>query len=179
MQIKAVGSLLFSCVRGAESKLAHKQLSFVAVERLEFHAGGAALVVRLIADDEEIGATRLGSEMRGGGSTRGVNRHERLPTSAEVVFTGIDGNIEVGVGLSGADPIAVEAEASGGPWVADEIGIVLEEIDEGFSRVGLGEGMLGFFGFDVEFNVFSAAAGSSGGGSCGRSALGLDGSCES
>ncbi len=164
-------------MRGAERKFAHQELGFIAIEGLELHASGAGLVFRLIADDEEIGAAGFGGKMRGGGSASGVKGNKRLPASTEVMLARLDGYVKIGVGLGGTDPVAVEAESGGGSRVANKIGIVLEEIDQCLALVRLGEGVLGFIGFDVEFDAYSAAAGSSGRGRCWRRGLSVEGSC--
>src|SRR6266853_6716057 len=71
-----------------------------------------------------------------------------LPTGTEVLLTGIHRHIEVGIRLC-ANPRAVKAEARS--WRDLIIRVVLQEVDQGLSGLGRGDGMFGAAGGDVPF----------------------------
>src|SRR2546427_7975020 len=109
----SVGSVLFPGARGAEAKLAHEESTFIAVQGGKFHPRGIqpfavfASGVSAIVYHEKIHAPCLGSEMSSGGLLGHIEADEGLPAGAEVMVSLVHGGIEIGVGLGGADPIAV------------------------------------------------------------------------
>src|SRR6266851_6380539 len=174
---------LFSHTRCTKTKFAHEELTFIAVQGGKFHPRGIqpfavlASGVSAIVYHEKIHAPCLGSEMSSGGLLGDIEPDKGLPAGAQVMFSRVHGGVEIGVGLGGADPIAVEAKARRRSWDTLEVRVVLEEIDESFSWFGFDQGMLRAVRFHVELGVLGTAAGSGGrfrwsilrGGSCGES----------
>ena len=117
------------------------------------------MLAAVILRDKEIDAAGFGGKVRGSGSEASTNNHKGLPIGAEVMLAWIDRHIKIGVCVSSAEPVAIHAEASGRSWVRGEIGVILQEIDESFSRVWLGERVLRLIGFNVELGVDVAATG--------------------
>ena len=162
-ETKNAEPLLF-WLEGAESEFAHEQLGFVTVQRFKFHAGVGMALDETVANDEEVHATGFGGEVSGSRPQCRLKTHMgALPVGTKVMLAGFDSEIEVGVGLRGANPFAVEAVTRGGPGAGVEKAVVLEEIDERFAGIGLGKGMFGTVGLHIEFGVVGAAAGSGGG----------------
>ena len=152
----------FSHTRCTETKFAHEELSFIAVHGGKFHPRGTLVFVTaisVIVYSEEIDAPCLGSEMSSGGLPGHIEADKGLPASTEVMFSGVDGGVEIGIGLGGADPIAVEAKARRRSWDTQEVRVVLKEIDESLSWFGFDKGVLRAVRFHVELGVLGAAAG--------------------
>jgi|HubBroStandDraft_4_1064222.scaffolds.fasta_scaffold36897_2 hypothetical protein len=121
------------------------------------HSGGPLMVAAMILRGKEINAAGFGGKVRRRGSQASTNNDEGLPIGAKVMLAWIDRHIKIRVCVSGAKPVAIKAEASGRSWARGEIGVVLEEIDESFSMIRLGERVLSIVGFNVELCVNGAA----------------------
>jgi hypothetical protein len=159
------GNKLFPGARGAETKFAHEELSLIAVQGGKFHSRRTlifATAISVIVYDEKIDAPCLGSEMSGGGLLCHIETDKGLPAGAEVMFSRVHRGIEIGVGLRGTDPIAVEGKARRRSWGTQEVRVVLKEIDESFSWFGFDKGVFRAVSFHVELGVLGAAAGSGG-----------------
>jgi len=152
------GTSFFGARRG-QGKLAHEDLRLVAVYRPKGHSGGALVFAAVILRDKEIDAAGFSSKVRGSGGQASTNNDKGLPISAKMMLAWIDRHIKIRVRVGGTKPVAIEAEASGKPGARSEIGVVLQEIDESFSRVRLGERVLKLVGFNVELRVDVAATG--------------------
>jgi len=118
--------------------------------------------ISAIVHDKKINAPWLGSEMSRGGLLGHIEADKGLPAGAEVMFSRVQGDVEIGVGLGGADPIAVEAKARRRSWPTLEVRVVLEEIDESFSWFGFDKGVFRAVRCHVELDIFGTAAGSGG-----------------
>jgi hypothetical protein len=84
---------LFSHTRCTKTKLAHEELTFIAVQGGKFHPRGIqpfavfASGVSAIVYHEKIYAPCLGSEMSSGGLLGHIEADEGLPAGAEVMFS--------------------------------------------------------------------------------------------
>jgi hypothetical protein len=158
----ADSNLLFPGARRAKTKLGHEELSFITVQGGKFHSRGTLIVataIRVIVYDEIIDAACFGGEMSSGGLTGYIEAHKGLPIGAEVMLSGANGDVKVGIGLGGADPIAVETKARRRSWETQEVRVVLEEVDKSLAWLGPGQGVLRAVGLHIELGVFGAAAG--------------------
>jgi hypothetical protein len=78
------------------------------------------------------------------------------------MFARVYGNVKVRVRLRSADPSAIQTKSRGRPRIAEKPRIILKHIDEGFTRIGFSEGMLGAIGLYIELDVWIAASGGRG-----------------
>lgn len=76
-----------------------------------------------------------------------------------MVLSRIDRKIEISIGLGSVNPAAAEAKWRGGLGHAEEVAVILQEIDQGLPRLWLGQWMLGAVSLHVEFDLVIAAAG--------------------
>src|SRR6266403_1644972 len=137
----------------AESELAHQELSLVAINLFQFHVRAVRRLVDAVGvkipHNKEVRSAGFGGEMVGGRRMPLSYADPRLPAGAKVMFTGIDRYVEIGIGLCGSNPVAIEAEASRRFRRVLEIRIVLQKVDQRLPGVGCGDGMFGTIRGDV------------------------------
>jgi hypothetical protein len=104
-----------------------------------------------------------GREVRGTGLVTRAHNCRCLPAGTMMIFTGIDGEVEIRIAMRCSDPFPVEAGPRGGFGGRSELRIVRYEIHQRLSRIWLNNSVSACICFYFEFSVFRATN------RCGRS----------
>ena len=130
-------------MRIAEAELSHQERTFLAIDPAPFHVGRGDVSPIETLGAEVVRLPGFRGEMVRCGRSAAVKEHGRLPFGAEMMIAGINGQVEIGVALRGADPIAVQVSLHSGPGMRFECLVVLQEINERFASLGLADQMAG------------------------------------
>ena len=145
-------------MRTAEREPARQKLPFITVERLQSDLHDHHFPQPGVLDREVIRPSGLSGEVRSGRLMVGAESDEGLPIGAEMVFAGLDGQIEVGIAVVRSHPASVQPNAREWQGPRLELRVIFHEIDHGLAGLRLGGGVLGLVRLDIELDVDRPAA---------------------
>jgi hypothetical protein len=116
-------------MRTAEREPASKKLAFIAVEGLQCDLHDHHFPQPGVLDREVVGLSGFSGEVRSGRLMVGTESDEGLPIGAEMVFAGLDGQVEVGIAMVRSHPGSVQPDARDRQGPGLELCVVFHEIE--------------------------------------------------
>src|SRR5579864_2263032 len=158
--IECGGELLCGLLRTrtAEREPARQELALIAVERLQCDLTDHHFPQPGVLDREVVRPSGFSGEVRGGRLMMGAYSDEGLPIGAEMVFAGIDGQVEVGIAMIRSYPGSVQPNARDWQGTRLELRVIFHEIDHSLAGLRLGGRVLGLVRLDIELDVDCPAA---------------------
>src|ERR1700741_2701187 len=116
MSIRTDRSVLYGLLRtrATEREPARQERALIAVERLQCDLHDHHFPQPGVLDREVVRPSGLSGEVRSGRLMVGAESDEGLPIGTEMVFAGIDGQIEVGIAVVRSHPASVQPNAREG-----------------------------------------------------------------
>src|SRR5580704_13725137 len=144
-------------MKSAQRKSVDQQQSLIAIQGLQTDTSHPEVARPGVLHPEIVNASSVCHEMGRGSLQTLAHNYRRLPTGTKMAFTGVDGEVDIGIPVRCSYPFPVEAGSGGGFGKRPELCIVLDEIDQCLSLVRLHSSMLAFVCFHVEFGLLHAA----------------------
>jgi hypothetical protein len=111
--MRALEVLLFR-LKTTEGQLVCHELALVAIHRIQLHASGSDVELPSVLDCEVVDASSIGCEVCRSGFVTLSQNNSTLPARAEMMNSGIDGNVEERIAVIGPHPLAIDADTGGG-----------------------------------------------------------------
>src|SRR5580700_2408566 len=144
-------------MKNAERKSVDQQQSLIAIQGLQTDTSHPEVARPGVLHPEIVNASSVCREMGRGSLQTLAHNYRCLPTGTKMAFTGVDGEVDIGIAVRCPYPFPVEAGSRGGFGKRPELCIVLDEINQRLSLARVHSRMLAFVRFHVEFSLFRAA----------------------
>jgi hypothetical protein len=124
-------------MKSAERKSVDQQQSLIAIQGLQTDTSHPEVARPGVLHPEIVNASSVCREMGRGSLQTLAHNYRCLPTGTKMAFTGVDGEVDIGIAVRCPYPFPVEAGSRGGFGKRLELCIVLDEIDQRLSLARL------------------------------------------